>query len=332
MKKKVICCGETLFDIIAEKGKTRESVALHAYPGGSATNTAIILARLGMPASLISHLGTGFMSAYMLEILKKQGVETKHIMRDRDFSTPLAFAHIDKKGNSSYLFYEKSVHPDKVKTHLSGPAFRSAAIFHTGSYFSYSDTFFRFVQEMLKFAKKNGAFITYDPNWREAKIPKKRQARERIKKIFRSVDLLKLSDTDAMNVTGSRTLESALKKIGRHLKGDLVLTLGEKGAFYWDGNERTAHPAFKVRVADTIGAGDGFTAGLIYRYYTAGKEKFKREKRENLEFASAVSALICSGHGATGTLRSLRQVMRFLRSRGTNPASHSSGPVMNHGL
>lgn len=315
MNKNIICCGETLYDIITKKGRTREAVRLNAYPGGSATNTALILARLGMPVALISHLGTDFMSAYMTEILKKHKIETGDIIRDKNFTAPLAFAHIDKKGDSSYLFYEKSIHPKNVKVHLSRSALKNASVFHTGSYFSYSDTFFGFVQGLLKLAKRNGSFITYDPNWRGSKIPKKRLARKRIEKILPFVDLLKMSNGDALNVTGAKTLKKALEKISYHLKGDLVITLGEKGAFCWDGKKKITCPAIKVRIADTIGAGDGFTAGLIFRYHTAGEERFLAEKKENLKFASCVSALICSGHGATGKLRNIRQVRKLFRSR-----------------
>jgi len=128
---------------------------------------------------------------------------------------------------------------------------------------------------------------------------------------MRHVDLLKLSKTDAMGLTGSKTFTGAL----RSLPKNIVITVGNKGSFFWDGKKKVSHPAFNVPVIDTIGAGDGFTAGLIYRYCLRGKELFWKEKKENLAFASAVSALVCRGHGATESMKSLSQVKQFIRKR-----------------
>lgn len=313
MGMKVICCGETLFDIIAGKKGPGDMLTFRSFPGGAATNTSMILSRLGVPVALISHLGTGFLSVHLINILKRKKVDTRYIIRDASFSSPLAFASIDKKGDSSYIFYEKAIRSEKIRPRLPRSLLKEAGLFHTGSYFSYSDTFFPFVRGMLKSARKNGLFITYDPNWRGTKIPSKKKARARIFKILPYVDLLKLSENDALKITGHRKLGMAIDRIQRYLNGALIITLGEKGSFHIQGGSKLHQPAFKVKVADTIGAGDGFTAGLIYRYTRLGREKFGEEMKNNLEFASAVSAVICSGHGATGALKNISQVRKLAR-------------------
>ncbi|MGB2601466.1 MAG: carbohydrate kinase [Candidatus Omnitrophota bacterium] len=315
--KKIICCGETLFDLVAKKSSKGKPLTLHAYPGGSATNTSMILALLDLPVALMSRLGTDSLSQSLISILKDKGIDTRHIIKDKNINAPLALASIDSKGNSSYIFYGKEVpHKDKAQ-HLCETPFKSAVVFHASSFFSYSDVFFRSVMKRLRLAKKRNVFITYDPNWRESKIPNKAKARQRIKKILAYVDLVKLSEDDALHITQAKTLNKALEKIKKHLKGDIIVTLGTKGAFYWNGKKKITQPAFKVRIKDTIGAGDGFTAGLIYRYSADGKDAFLKNMKRNLEFASAVSALICSGHGAVQGLTGLRQVNDFLRSHAT---------------
>jgi fructokinase len=314
-RKKIICCGETLFDLVIEKPSGNKPMVLRAHPGGSATNTAMILAILGLPAILVSRLGTDFLSRTLTEILRKKGVDTGRIIRDAGINTPLAIANIDPSGNSSFLFYGKEApHKDKP-SHLCESPFRSASVFHTGSFFSYSDAFFRPVMKRLGMAKKRKVFITYDPNWRIGKIANKEKARERIKKILPYVDLLKLSEEDACQMTGEKSLFKALEKIGKHLKGKIIVTLGAKGSFYWDGKEKIRCPAFRVRVADTIGAGDGYTAGLIMRYCAEGEKAFGGNIENSLRFASAVSAIICTGHGAVQGLKDLKQVTNFVKSR-----------------
>ena len=311
---KIICCGGTLFDLVLRKPSGNKPATLHAHPGGAATNTAMILAQLGLPVALISRLGTDFMSSSLINILKKKGIDTRHIIIDKNINAPFAIADIDPRGNSSYLFYGKEApHKDKPQ-HLCEAPFKSASVFHTGSFFSYSDVFFRPVMKRLRMAKRRNVFITYDPNWRESRIPNKKKARERIKRILRYVDILKLSEDDARRITKEKNLNKALKKLKKHLKGNMIVTLGSKGAFYWDGNKKIKHPAFKVRIVDTIGAGDGFMAGLIQRYYSEGKSAFEENIKDTLEFASAVSALICSAHGAVQGLSNLKQVNDFIRT------------------
>ncbi|MFA5340009.1 MAG: PfkB family carbohydrate kinase, partial [Candidatus Omnitrophota bacterium] len=71
-------------------------------------------------------------------------------------------------------------------------------------------------------------------------------------------------------------------------------------------------PAFKVKTADTIGAGDAFTAGLIYKLIEQGRAEFFSNIRPNMIFASAVSALICTKPGANKGLKDIKQVNSFL--------------------
>ncbi len=283
-----------------------------ARPGGSVLNTAILLARLGLSVSMLSKAGKNFLGDTLLRIMRAEGLETKYTVQKKDFKTGLAIARIDKKGDSSYLFYKPYGKQNLLKKEkLPCSLFKKADVFHAGSTYSYNDHTFEETLESMKRAKKEAVFITYDPNWREFRIKDKKKTRARIRKLLTFVDLLKLSETDALGITGSRTLPGAL----RRLPENTIVTLGDKGSFFWDGKKKTYHPAFKVRVVDTIGAGDGFTAGIIHRYCARGMEAFRKEKRETLAFASAVSALVCRGRGAAEGLRSLQQVKRFLRSR-----------------
>jgi fructokinase len=189
--------------------------------------------------------------------------------------------------------------------------FKKADVFHTGSAYSYNDYTFDDALKCMERAKKENIFVTYDPNWRKFRIKNERKTRARIKKLLLYVDLLKLSKRDAVGITGAKTLSGALRRLPKNT----VVTLGDKGSFFWDGKRKTYHPAFRVRVVDTIGAGDGFTAGLIYRYCTKGMEAFQKQKKETLAFASAISALVCGGRGAAEGLQNLQQVERFLRTR-----------------
>ncbi|MFC1643893.1 carbohydrate kinase family protein [Candidatus Omnitrophota bacterium] len=310
MRKNVICCGNIAFDLITTGGNSKGGMAFQARPGGSVLNTSMLLARLGLPVSMLSKTGTDFMGTSLLGVLRREKVGTRYIVQDKSIKTGVAIAHIDKKGDSSYLFYRPRGPETAFKKGQFPPSlFKKTSVFHTASAYSYNDYTFEDALRLMKRAKKGNVFTLYDPNWREGRIKNKRKTRSRIQKLLPYVDILKLSDTDATGITGAKTLSSALVRLGR----EAVITLGEKGSFFWNGKKKTCCPAFKVHVVDTIGAGDAFTAGLIYRYCLRGIKAFREERKETLVFASAVSAFVCKGRGATEGLRSLRQVQTFLK-------------------
>ena len=310
-RKRVICCGNIAFDFIAKTPPKAGTMTFDARPGGSAFNTAILLARLGFSVSMLSKTGVDFLTKSLFETMRREKIDTSCVIKDKDIKTGLAFAQIDKKGDSSYLFY-KTLGPQTTfkKADIPQVPFKKASVFHVGSWYSYTDHSFEDALRFLKRAKKEKVFTTYDPNWREGRIKNKKIARNRINRLLPHIDLLKLSGADAMGITGAKTLPAALKR----LKKNAVVTLGDKGSFYWDGKRRISQPAFKVRIVDTIGAGDAFTAGLIYRYCVMGKESFWKEMKENLIFATALSALVCKAQGATAGIRNLGQVKKFLHA------------------
>lgn len=312
ISKHVICCGNIAFDLIAGRSNAPGSFSFYATPGGSVFNVAILLARLGLNVSVAAKTGTDFLGGSLVETMKRERIETKLVARDGRVKTGLALARIDEKGDSDYLFY-KTEGPAVCfdKGGIPAGLFKKADVFHTGSAYSYDDHSWRDALDLAEKAKAAGVCVSYDPNWRSSRIKDISAARARVKILSGIADLLKLSGSDALGVFGTKTLDSALKKLGR----DAFVTLGARGSFYWDGKRKLFRPAFSVKVADTIGAGDAYTAGLIYRYCEVGKQKFLEEMPRNLCLASAVSAIVCTSRGATTALKNITQVRNFLASR-----------------
>ncbi len=312
VSKRVICCGNIAFDLIAGRSNSPGSFGFYATPGGSVFNVAILLARLGLNVSVAAKTGADFLGGSLVETMKREKIETKLVVRDGRVKTGLALARIDEKGDSDYLFY-KTEGPAVCfdKGDIPAGLFKKADVFHTGSAYSYDDHSWRDALDLAEKAKAAGACVSYDPNWRSSRIKDISAARARVKKLSAIADLLKLSESDALGVFGAKTLDSALKKLGR----DAFVTLGARGSFYWDGKRKLCRPAFSVKVADTIGAGDAYTAGLIYRYCEVGKQKFPEEMPRNLCLASAVSAIVCTSRGATTALKNITQVRKFISCR-----------------
>jgi len=325
MPAEVLFLGGTSIDLIRDKKQKGGKTSFSASVGGSITNSAIISAKLGLKTGLLSKIGTDSFGNFAIYFLHKTGIDTKGIIQDPSIDTPLAIAKIDKSGTAKYTFYKNSP-KDSVVPIKSTPKYllNSCKVFHTGSSYSYQKETFEETLKFIKYLKKRKVFISYDPNIRPGNISNKTSVKNRVLKLLKLADLAKLSEIDLEYLTGTKNPEKGLKTLKKMVKCELVLTLGSKGAIYYhyrspNGNlsvrrteEVIAIPAFKVKIADTIGAGDAFTAGLIYRLIKQGRAKFFSNMKPNMTFASAVSALICTQKGANLGLKNIKQVNSFL--------------------
>jgi fructokinase len=323
--------GGTSIDLIQDKKKRKGKTAFAASVGGSITNSSIIAAKLGIKAGLLSKIGTDPFGNFAVYFLHKTGIDTRGIIQDPSIDTPLAIAKIDKSGIAKYTFYKNSP-KDSVVPIKNTPKYllNTCKVFHTGSSYSYQKETFEETLKFIKYLKKRNVFISYDPNIRPDKIINKISAKNRVLKLLKLADLAKLSEIDLEYLTGQKSPLIGLKMLKKQVDCELVLTLGSKGSLFYStllrGVKNKRHcerseaistilikiPAFKVKIADTIGAGDAFTVGLIYRLIKHGRAKFFANMKSNMIFASAVSALICTKPGANLGLKNIKQVNSFL--------------------
>lgn len=311
----VLFLGGTSIDLIQDKRRDRGRLVFSAFIGGSVTNSAIISAKLGLKTGLLSKFGNDPLGDFITEFLNYRGINIKGIVKDTGINTPLAIAKINKSGTARYTFY-KNTPKDSVVPIKNTPKYllNTCKVFHTGSSYSYQKETFEETVKFIGCLKKKDVFISYDPNIRPKNIVDKKSARDRVLTLLKLADLAKLSEVDMEYLTGHKNPEKGLKTLRKiDNKCAIVLTLGSGGAVYLDKKGLlTQIPAFKVKIADTIGAGDAFTAGLIYKLIKQGRGDFFSDIKPNMIFASAVSALICTQKGATEGLKNIKQVNSFL--------------------
>ena len=332
MKIDVLFLGGTSIDLIQDKQKKRDMLNFSASIGGSITNSTVIAAKLGLKAALFSRIGKDPLGDFAKEFLAFCKIDTKGIIQDPGIGTPLAIAKIDKHGVAKYVFYKNSP-KDSLVPIKNVPKYilNSCRVFHTGSGYSYQKETFEETLKFIKYLKKRNVFISYDPNIRPDSAKDKIKIKNRILKLSKLSDLTKLNEIDLEYLTGRKNPEKGLKILKKLAKCEIILTLGSKGSIYYHQSDtvcrRTGRhtvsdmikvPAFKVKVIDTIGAGDAFTASLIYRLIKQGRAKFFSNITSNMIFASAVSAIICTQKGANQGLKSIKQVNSFLYNNGKN--------------
>jgi len=333
----ILFLGGTSIDLIQDK---RYKKGQRKFIGGSITNSAVIAAKLGLKTAMLSRIGADPLGDFAVKFLASCRVNTKGVIQDPAIRTPRAIANIDRSGNSTYTFYKNP--PEQSNVPLKSvprDLLKGLKIFHFGSSFSHQNPTSHEALKYVKYLKKKRVFISFDPNLRPYAVKDKKGVKNRVLGLLKWVDLAKLSETDLRFLTGQRNLEKGLRRLKKQFRCKVVVTLGSKGCAYLDqppllrGDQKTGAlrseasplrprseasnliklPAFKVKVSDTIGAGDAFTAGLLYKITKIGERQVFSNIKPHLTFASAVSAIICAKPGASHALKGLGQVEKFLQ-------------------
>jgi fructokinase len=252
---RIFTIGETTYDISFRNGNP-----IGACSGGSAYNSAISLGRCGLPVSLISTFGNDPVGDLSSDFLLKNGVNCDLIKRF-DGQSRIALAFFDPDNNASYSFYQasKDVFPEYPVPHQND-------IILLGSSFALRDSGRENLIGFLQMAKDLGCIIIYDPNARQLVTDQP----EIVNKILQNISLatiVKGSDEDFQNIFGLIDGESVFSQISDSGNKVLVYTKGVDGAELFARDFHLKIAAKETMVVSTIGAGDNFSAGIIYELY-----------------------------------------------------------------
>lgn len=314
MSPEILFLGGTSVDLIKKQGQTLFfsknpkkrhqkrclSLIFIGSVGGGITNSSVIASKLGLKVAMLSKVGKDFLGRFAVKELKRCGVDTSGMIIDPRIRTSIALARIDKKGNSRYVFY-KSPAKDSIVPLKNVPKalLKNCRIFHFGSSFSYQKESSVEALRYVKYLKKRGVFISFDPNIRPYAIKDRIEARKRVLGFLKKVDMARISEIDLEFLTGRKNPEKGLRILKKLTKCRIILTLGSRGSGYLDDSGNFIKiPAFKVKVVDTIGAGDAFNAALIYEISKIGEKRVFSNLKPSLRFASKVSAIVCTKSGS----------------------------------
>lgn len=273
--------------------------------GGAPLNVVVRLRALGADTSIISCRGNDEDGEELLRQILSKHVNADLVQICLDQATSLVKVSLDKSGSASY----EIVYPcawDRIRVQpeaLQRVAESDAFIF--GSLATRDEVSRNTLAQLLEQAK----FKIFDVNLR-----KPHYDTDRLLATMKKVDMVKLNDDELYElaeVYGSpyHSIEQNIAYIAK-LTGveTLVVTLGSHGAALYRDGQLYRHSGFRVKVADTVGSGDSFLAGLTYKLLN------NADPQEAITFACALGALVASRHGATPEI-SLQEIETFM-----NPA------------
>jgi len=318
MLKPVLCGGEILLDFISkEVGKGLDhSVLFEKRPGGSIFNVVVGLRRLGVPVSFLTKVGGDEFAHGLMDIVRKEKINTECLKRDVNLKTTLAFVAVNKEGKPEFRFYRENA-ADTMLTVSEVKEInpKNYSMYHFGSISLLEKPASDAYLELLNMFYKEKAITSFDPNIRPSLIKDKKDFLNMFFKISKMVDILKMSDDDLKYITGLTDVKEGLRKIPSKANSLILVTLGKNGVISYYKDQFTHVPTFnKIRVKETTGCGDAFMAAIIYGLLKC--ENFLNlptsKLIEILTFANGVATIVGTRYGASNSMPRLQEAEDFI--------------------
>ncbi len=262
----ILSCGEALIDMLPRQSTLGEP-AFAPHAGGAVFNTAIALGRLGAPSALFTGLSTDLFGEVLTETLAASRVDTSFAARSNR-ATTLAFVKL-VNGQASYAFYDEQT-AGRMLTPDDLPALPQPldALFTGGIYIGQEPAGSAYEALLKREAPRSVTML--DPNIRTSFIPDEAAYRARVARMIALADIVKLSDEDLIWLEGAGETAALARGLLERGPKVIFITEGSKGATAYTAQHSVTVAAQKVTVADTVGAGDTFNAGVLAALHRAG--------------------------------------------------------------
>ncbi len=305
----VLTFGEPMILFAGDKDKIYDSSQFIKYVAGSELNVSVGLARLGYDVIYTTKLGTDPFGRYIYDFMKKEMVNVSYVKFDSSHLTGMMFKSKNENGDPEIFYFRKNSAASSInKSDFDFVEKESPKIIHlTGITPALSESTMETVLFLIEFAKRKKITLTFDPNLRPQLWKSKDEMINVINKIAFSSDVFLPGLKEAEILTG---LSDPKKIADFYIKKGVktvAVKLGEKGVFLSNGDESYFVPAFHVKVVDTVGAGDGFCAGMISGLLDGISLK------ETVVRANAIGAMQVMTPGDNDGLPDRKRLEEFLR-------------------
>ena len=277
---------------IPSTGETILGDSYNIGPGGKGCNQAIAISRLGGKVNFITKLGNDSYGKLAINNLKKDNIDISNIIISDKHKTGVAGIHVDRNTGKNAITVVRGAPESLSIKEININIIKNSKIFLTQLEIPLNVTF-----HCLKKAKEESLINILNP------APACKLSND----FFKLVDYFTPNETEAEFYTGIKinnkndAKESAKKLYEMGIK-NVIITLGEKGLYYFNDKEEIYIEANQVKAIDTTGAGDAFNGGFSFALLKGKKI------RDCLEFANKVAGLSTTKLGAGDSMPNLKEL------------------------
>jgi fructokinase/2-dehydro-3-deoxygluconokinase len=283
----------------------------HAAPqlhgGGTAANTSVALARLGVAVALVGAVGDDGYGRWMLDELGRESVDVQGIYSVPDAFTPMVMALIEPDGERTVVVWppEGGAHTQLQADAIDPGLIASATWLHTTGMCLRAAPARDAVLYAMELAREAGLRVSLDLNLRRECWGLKDATQRTFERAIELADVVfGNAEEEIMPIAGIDSAEAAAQQLSGG-KRTVIARQGDRGALAVAQDKILHVPAFPTKVVDTLGAGDAFNGGFIAACIA------KVDVGEATRWGNAVAALKIGQAGAQSLpfLEDLKQLL-----------------------
>ena len=260
-----VTIGEACAAFIAEEaGLMRRARHFVKRLGGSETNVAVGVRRLGHTAGWITRVGKDEFGAFSLMEMRTEDVDVSQVKVIEDRPTGVFFQDRQPEGRNSVFFYRagsaaSSMEPDD----LDEAYIARARVLHlSGITPGLSPSCLAMIEAAVAMAKRHGVTLVFDTNIR-LKLWTADEAKKALEPFMAAADYILAGRDDMTKMIGEKGAGSYMDYLDDLGPGKVVLKWGKEGAWLSADGERVFVPGFPTDdPVERVGAGDAFAAGF----------------------------------------------------------------------
>lgn len=304
MNKKVLVVSSANMDFVMNMnavpaaGQTVIDRGSYCYvPGGKGANSAVAFRRLGGDCIFCCKLGRDANGDALRAVYEKEGMDTRFIATDAAQPTGLAAIMVEANGANRIVVYPGSNATlnqediDAALTSSPDALYLQLEISHDAIIYAAQAAAQKNIPIFMDAGPADAAFPLEKLPLLEVFSPNETEC-----EIFTGIN----------PATEEDCLRAANKLLERVQAKYIVLKLGSRGCYIYDGQNGYLSPSFKAKVVDTTAAGDAFTAGLVLHYLQDGNMKTAAQ------YGNVVGAITVSRAGASTSIPSQTEVAAFI--------------------
>ncbi len=282
--KKILCIGEALIDMIC----TDKGVALSngqyflKKPGGAPTNVAAAIAALGGSVELAAKVGADPFGKHLIDVMESFGVSVKWMVKAPDHFTTFAFVSLMENGERDFYF-NRGADGQLNSSDIENIDLDEFCIIHFGSATAFLPGPLQSAYTgLLQKALQKNILISFDPNYRHLLFQNNTQSFiDQSWNFLQSCHFFKLSDEEALLITGAFTVTTAADILFKKTKAVFVITLGKEGSMLGFNNSTELIASIQVKPVDTTGAGDAFVGAVLYQLSAFSFDEMSKFSADN---------------------------------------------------
>lgn len=310
-KRGAILMGEPMGLLIAQTEGALEDVESYRMAvAGAEFNVAVGLARLGHPVAYLTRLGKDPFGRRIVRVLSQNAIGHELIVFSDTHPTGFMLKSKVHHGDPEIFYFRKGSAASELSVQdVAHMDFSGYSHLHlTGILPALTAATRKVTFYLLEKARQSNVTICFDPNLRPQLWPDQKTMIDTINQLAAKADYFLPGQKEGQILCGA----SGAPEIARFYRnlgcGTVVVKTGSTGAYYLSGEESAFVPGFPVaEVVDTVGAGDGFAAGLISALMEG------RTIRDAVRRGNAVGAIQVMSMGDNDGLPLRGQLAKFMK-------------------